>query len=266
MLIMTSIKNKLFLNDGQGGFDDISVEAGIDDGKASRSMVYGDYDNDGDLDIFVAIARRDTTFDGHYLLYRNDLSNSNKWLSVALEGLKSNRDGFGAHIKIYVDGESWLHEVDGGSSYRSQHQTAAHFGLGSATKVDSLQIIWPGGNQQSVYDIEANQSLIVLEDTAVSDTTTHINELSLTNHPVSVVPNPNSGTFTVDFYSNGTNEITLKVFDLQGRVLYVAVHTSQTVGNSTIETNIEHLNTGLYILQISQNGKSHTSKILINGQ
>jgi hypothetical protein len=49
-------------------------------------------------------------------------------------------------------------------------------------------------------------------------------------------------------------------------VLYVAVHTSQTVGNSTIETNIEHLNTGLYILQISQNGKSHTSKILINGQ
>jgi len=262
----TDDPNKLFLNDGQGGFDDISVEAGIDDGKASRSMVYGDYDNDGDLDIFVAIARRDTTFDGHYLLYRNDLSNSNKWLSVALEGLKSNRDGFGAHIKIYVDGESWLHEVDGGSSYRSQHQTAAHFGLGSATKVDSLQIIWPGGNQQSVYDIEANQSLIVLEDTAVSDTTTHINELSLTNHPVSVVPNPNSGTFTVDFYSNGTNEITLKVFDLQGRVLYVAVHTSQTVGNSTIETNIEHLNTGLYILQISQNGKSHTSKILINGQ
>ena len=76
-----------------------------------------------------------------------------------------------------------------------------NFGLGSATKVDSLQIIWPGGNQQSVYDIEANQSLIVLEDTAVSDTTTHINELSLTNHPVSVVPNPNSGTFTVDFYS-----------------------------------------------------------------
>lgn len=259
--------NKLFLNNGQGGFDDISVAAGIDNGHASRSMIYGDYDNDGDLDIFIVIARRDTTFEGHCLLYRNDLSNSNNWLGVNLQGIESNRDGFGAHIEIYVGDDSWLHEVDGGSSYRSQHQTTAHFGLGLAEIVDSLIIIWPGGKHQRLFDIDVNQSILVLEDTSSTDTTIGI--ASMTSKPalVSVVPNPNTGKFKVQFSPSMVGgEAVIQLFDLQGRSILQETELIQKAEVTEANIKTEGLNTGIYILKVVQNNQVTSTKVLISGQ
>lgn len=163
-LVASEDPNKLYLNDGMGGFKDVSRSAGVDVDDVNRSLVYADYDNDGDLDVLITTLNRpDVPADDRVLLYRNDLKNDNNWLQVQLEGTRSNRDGFGAKIFIYSGDDSWVHEVTGGSSFRSQHSSIAHFGLGLSKKVDSLEIIWPGGARQVLKNLEINQRLKVVE-------------------------------------------------------------------------------------------------------
>lgn len=156
--------NKLYLNNGAGGFIDISKSAGIDAVDINRSLIYADYDNDGDLDVLITtLSRSDIASNAHVLLYRNDLKSKNNWLQVELEGTSSNRDAFGAKIIIYTENDSWIHEVNGGSSYRSQHSSIAHFGLGNSAKVDSLEIIWPGGQKQVERNITARQRIKIVQ-------------------------------------------------------------------------------------------------------
>jgi enediyne biosynthesis protein E4 len=256
--------NKLYLNNGAGGFEDISAAASVDDEGMSRAMIYGDYDNDGDLDIFVVLARKDTTIDAHSLLYRNELSNENNWIKIDLEGIKSNRDGFGAHLQFFVDGDSWLYEVDGGSSYRSQHQTTAHIGLGSSETVDSVIVIWPGGNTQRMYDLAANQKVLILEDTTSNGT----GQKSIWNKTQSlkVIPNPNSGEFTLSYSNSSGNSAIIRVLDLQGRVLFTQKSKSMNRGKSNVFVSVPNLKPGLYIVELESGSEKYVSKILINGK
>ena len=255
--------NKLYLNNKTGGFDDISAAAGIDDEGMGRAMVYGDYDNDGDLDIFVAMARRDTTYEANSLLFRNELSNNNNWIRVDLQGIKSNRDGFGAHLQIFVDGDQWVQEVDGGSSYRSQHETTAHIGLGLAEKVDSIIVIWPGGRKQVEHNLNVNQQILIIEDTA-GDNSTSIEPIWNKNQSFKVVPNPNSGNFNITFFSTSTMPTLVRILDLQGRELYFKYSDSTTIGKSNISVSLPKLNSGLYVLEVINGSDKFVSKISIH--
>lgn len=257
-----SHKNKLYHNNTSGGFDDISTAAGIDDGGMSRAMIYGDYDKDGDLDVFIAMARRDTTVDANSLFFRNDLSNDNNWLRIDIEGIKSNRDGFGAHLQIFVDGDQWVHEVDGGSSYRSQHETTAHFGLGSAQLVDSLIVIWPGGKKQVHYNLDANQQILIIEDT-VGDSNTGLNSIWNNFHGLNVVPNPNSGDFNISYVNASGKSAVLRILDLQGRELFLKYYESTSIGKSNISVSIPEVKNGLYILELESGSEKYVSKFLI---
>jgi hypothetical protein len=254
--------NKLYLNNASGGFDDISVAAGIDDAGMSRAMVYGDYDNDGDLDIFVAMARKDTTEEANCLLFRNDLSNNNNWIRVDLEGIKCNRDGFGAHLQIFVGDDQWVHEIDGGSSYRSQHETTAHIGLGSAEMVDSIVVIWPGGRKQVHYNLNANQQILITEDT-LGDSNTGVNPLWDKSRKVKVIPNPNSGNFTVSYDNGSSIPVTIRVLDLQGRELYSKTSSSR-FGEINITVSLPFIKNGLYVLELISGSDKYVSKVLIN--
>ena len=157
--------NKLYKNNMDGTFTDVSALAGIDDSTKSRGMAAGDYDNDGDLDLIVVVVAEDTGLanGAHTLLFRNDIANGNHWLKVKLQGTQNNRDGIGSRVKVYNNGRMWMREIDGGSSHASQNSTIAHFGLGSDTMVDSVVVIWPGGNITSFANVSADQSVNIIE-------------------------------------------------------------------------------------------------------
>ena len=162
----------LFRNDGKGRFVDVTREVGDDLSApfASRGAVFGDYDNDGDVDVFVL------TMNGPARLLRNEGGNQNHWLRVKLVGgagraearparatLLSNRNGIGARVTVWVGGRQQVREVRSGSSYLSQNDFRLHFGLGSAVKADSVVVRWPGGIVDRLETLAADREVVVQE-------------------------------------------------------------------------------------------------------
>lgn len=147
---------------------EINENSGVMDYGIGRGSIYFDYDNDGDLDIFVVNQKpvRDVSYFGGLVkskLYRNDSSKINNWLKVKLNGNKSTTRGLGARVKVVDEHLNMIREVDGGSSHASQNSSILHFGLGQTKKIDSLIISWPGGKKQYLLDVDSNQLIEVNE-------------------------------------------------------------------------------------------------------
>jgi hypothetical protein len=116
-----------------------------------RGAAYGDFDNDGDLDILL------TTNNGPARLYRNDLSNGARSLRIRLVGTKSNRDGIGATVKAYVGNEVSTRMVRSGSSYLSQSEMPMTFGLGRRDRAEQVVVYWPSGRVDEFKAVKAGR-------------------------------------------------------------------------------------------------------------
>ena len=150
----------LFENRSGRSFTEVTRQMGAAFGGArvARGSAYGDFDNDGDLDILV------TTCGGPASLFRNDGGNRNNWVSLALSGTKSNRSGIGSVAKLTADGFQRSGLLKSGGSYCSESQLRLTFGLGKAKRIERLEILWPSGKKQVLAQVPINQILRVDED------------------------------------------------------------------------------------------------------
>lgn len=149
--------NKLYHNNEDGTFEDVSTEEGFDNINICRGLAYADYDQDGDVDVFVSVITEGLTEEEHVQLYRNNLDNENNWMQIQLVGVDCNRDAIGSQIRVFVDDKVLIREVRGGSSHASHNSTIAHFGLGTYEEIDSVRINWIGGEPQTVIGLPINQ-------------------------------------------------------------------------------------------------------------
>src|SRR5512143_108775 len=153
-------QRKIFYRNMENGrFDDVSEKVGsaVTGPSPSRGCAFGDYDNDGDIDILI------NPVNAVPELLRCDSTNQNNWITIKAVGVKSNRDGIGARIKCITEDGAQIDEVRSGGSYYSQSDLRVHFGLGRARKVKALEVRWPSGQVDSVNDIAANQIIVVKE-------------------------------------------------------------------------------------------------------
>jgi len=151
--------NQLFENLGDGTFDEVSEVSGegLRVKKVSRGASFGDYDDDGDIDILVLNLNDLPT------LLRNEGGNKNNWLMVKTVGVKSNRDGIGARVEVRAGDLQQTGEVRSGSSYLCHNDLRVHFGLGQRATVDLLEISWPSGLVERFENISSNQVVVVRE-------------------------------------------------------------------------------------------------------
>jgi hypothetical protein len=162
----------LYRNLRNGHFADVSFQAGsgISDPAPCRGCAFGDFDNDGDVDVAV------NTVNDYPQLLRCDSKLENNWIKIRTIGTKSNRSGIGARLicTTHVAGETKPHqqidEVRSGGSYISQSDLRVHFGLGKAEKVDVLEIRWPSGHVDTLKEVKANQLIFVKEGEGISRT------------------------------------------------------------------------------------------------
>jgi hypothetical protein len=147
----------LFRNLGNGTFEEIAnAGPGVTTPHSSRGCAFGDFDNDGDLDILVLNMNEPPS------LLRNDLTGTNHWLKVKLLGTKSNRSAIGARVVAKYSGHIQAQEVLSQSSYYSCNDSRLHFGLGQATTAD-LVIRWPGGATEKFMRVKCDQLITIQE-------------------------------------------------------------------------------------------------------
>jgi hypothetical protein len=152
-------RNLLHHNNRDGTFDEVGAQAGAPfvEKHTGRGAAFGDIDNDGDIDMII------NNLDGAPQLLRNDGGNANNSILIKTIGVKSNRDGIGARVKVVSGDLSQIDEVHSGGSYISQNDLRLHFGLEKRTKIDLVEISWPSGVVDKILNPGVNKIITVKE-------------------------------------------------------------------------------------------------------
>ncbi len=152
-------EDQLFENLEGRRFRDVSVERGsyFQEELVGRGAAFGDYDNDGDIDVFIV------NLNERGVLLRNEGGNKNNWLLIQLVGRSSNRDGVGARLREVSGDRVQVAQKKNSTGYLSQNDPRLHFGLGENEIVDRIEIVWPSGKVQLLENVRAGQILTITE-------------------------------------------------------------------------------------------------------
>jgi hypothetical protein len=155
----THAEPKLVFRNVSGRFQNVTSSLGPDlaENRVSRAAAFGDYDNDGDIDVLVSNNGQAPQ------LLRNDGGNRNHWIEVLLVGTTSNRDGYGAKVRVKAGAMNSVEERKGGMSYQSAHDPRLHFGLGSTSEVENVEVRWPSGIVDRLGPVHADQMIVLTE-------------------------------------------------------------------------------------------------------
>ncbi len=151
---------RLWENDGTGVMTEVSAEVGLTDTGSGKGLLVFDYDNDGDLDLFI-VNNADVP-----RLYRNDGGNANQWLRVRAIGTTSNRDGIGVKVIVQttLEAPAQVREIGTSTHFLGQSERVAHFGLGAHdAPLAKVSIAWPGGHMQVFQDLPTNSTITITE-------------------------------------------------------------------------------------------------------
>ena len=151
----------VYRNLGGGKFEDVSSLSGpgVSEEHASRGAAFGDFDNDGDIDVLAMNMHEAPS------LLRNDTTSGNHWVKLALEGTRSNRSAIGAVVTVEWNGMKQSDAVLSQSSFLSRNDPRLHFGLGAADAVDRIVVRWPSGDVETFPGVKADGLYLLVEGT-----------------------------------------------------------------------------------------------------
>ncbi|MCX6164966.1 MAG: FG-GAP-like repeat-containing protein, partial [Ignavibacteriae bacterium] len=249
--------DKMYRNDGTI-FTDISTQCGMGDLLHSSCVSWGDYNNDGFLDLYLnnnGTANR---------LYKNS-GNSNKWIILKLVGTNSNKSAIGARVRIKTGSLNQIREVEGGSGGKGQNSLPIEFGIGTATVIDSLIIKWPGGLEQRFANVTPNviYNMIEGQPLAINNNNNNIpDKYSLSQN----YPNPFNPSTIIRFQINllgQTRFVTLKVYDILGNEVTTLVNEKKSPGNYEVSWDASNFPTGICFYKLATDNFSETKKMLM---
>ena len=255
--------NNMLIESGSSSFQNISAASGTNGEKEARGLVVFDYDNDGDLDMLVS--NRDNTPD----LYRNQSITQN-YLKVDLEGTISNRNAFGAVVRVTANGNVY-HRLNDGVDFLGQSIQAIHFGLGAAEMAEEVYIRWPNGLEESVYNITVNQTLKVREGqgviTGIADDSPNANipgKFALFGN----YPNPFNPTTNIGFSISDFGFVELKIYDAAGRLVKTLVNENRGAGLHSVQWDAtndlgQKVVSGIYLYKLQMGSQVEVKKMVL---
>ena len=263
----TLLNSFLYSNNGNGTFTKITTGNIVNDGGSGRDASWGDYDNDGDLDLFVA------NWDQNNFLYSNN-GNTNKWINLKLVGIQSNSSGIGAKVRLKatIFGNSYwqMREISGGSGRGGQNTLNAEFGLGDAIVIDSIIIEWPSGIIETYTGIGVDQFITATENggiTGIAENSHNLpNQFELSQN----FPNPFNPTTTIKYEipdlpsgRQGLSFVTLKVYDVLGNEVATLVNEEKPVGSYGVKLDGNGLPSGIYFYRIQAGEFIQVKKMIL---
>ncbi len=247
--------DKLYKNNGDGTFTDVSEAAGVADTDYNRGMIYSDFDHDGDLDIFVVTLEE---LDFHSKFYINETENDHHFIQLKLEGVESNRDAYGAKVWLFAGGQTFLREIyGGGDTYASQNTSVVHFGLGEMTEIDSVRIDWPNGHVDHLGALGVDSLHHIVE--GIEGPPNAVEDLNKENY-LRISPNPFQDGFKLTFAENLPAKAQIKLLNAHGTTVL-----EQELAKGLIHTYVlpgERLSPGLYFLHLRMESHFVVKKLL----
>ena len=150
-------ESRAFISNEAGQFVNQAQDLGLNDMEQGRGIVCDDFDNDGDIDI-LQLHRNNLNA---ISLWQNDYDGPNGYLKVSLEGDAPNTQAIGARISILVDDITYVKDVTLGSNFASHNSLVQHFGLGEASSITSLTVVWPNGEETQLSSVAINQMITI---------------------------------------------------------------------------------------------------------
>jgi hypothetical protein len=256
----------LYRNNGNGTFTNVTTEAGLA-GLTQLSAVWGDYDRDGDMDLYTA----GTGTTGNHL-FRNNSDTAKKWIEINLLSLSpsNNLFGVGAQIEVHAGTLRLMREINAGVGYRSQNMMTAHFGLNTHSQVDSLLIRWPSGLRTHYRNLRANTvyRLPSIPPLSVSEAKTPSTFQLEQNYPNPFNPITNI-RFSIPVETGHLDQSgqaapsLLRVYDVLGREVATLVNEQLQPGRYSVEFDGSNLSSGVYYYRLTAGTHSTTRKLIL---
>jgi enediyne biosynthesis protein E4 len=258
--------NSLYSNNGDGNFTKITIGVIVNDGGSSFGASWADYDNDGDLDIFVS------NVGGENFLYANN-GNMNSWINIKCVGTVSNISAIGAKVRVKanINGSPvWqLTEISGQTGCLGQNSLNAEFGVGVATVVDSIRIEWPSGIIDRFADVQVNNFYTATEGqgiiTSIKDKTLRMPEkFELSQN----YPNPFNPSTTIEYQVDESSHIKLIVYNLVGQMVAILLDKQQQPGFYSVQWNGidesgKQIASGVYLYQLQTKNSMQVRKLTL---
>jgi hypothetical protein len=247
----------LFRNNHNSTFSNIGYGIGVSDSTYTYGTAKADFNNDGYMDICATMSRDSSAY-----VYMSS-GGSNNWIKLKCTGTQSNRDAFGTVVTAYAGGEMNRQVILGGSSYLSSDDTELIFGIGSSDKADSIVIHWTNGQVDRSFNILKNGRYTAIEGSGVIGVQPISNEVPFAYHLFQNYPNPFNPVTKIRFSLPRSGYVTLKVFDISGRLVSTIVNHEMQAGTFEADFNASGIASGVYFYKITTGSFSSTKKMIL---
>jgi hypothetical protein len=266
-LIVSNDNNQnefFYVNNGDGTFTKQTSGDPVDDGGRTNGTAWGDVDKDGDLDLFMTNGNQSPAQNNFFYL---NSGNTNKWLSIRCIGVITNRSAIGARVKVkaVINGTpKWqIREISGQTGYNAQNQLNAHFGLQTASVVDSVVINWPSGETDIYTNVQSNQYLTAIENGGLSSIGSNLNEIPSAFKLNQNYPNPFNPATVISYELPSNSFVSLSVYNIQGKLIETLVSMEQKTGRYEITWNAESCAGGVYYYTLNAGELTETRKMVV---